>query len=132
MSGAPRNTRWLYLLAIFQLVAGPLVLTQVMVFCKLTAEKAPQQGLVAAAAETMLSAEFAESLDEAVRATQQKHDGKTPGREKPQDVKIIGTTWSATAGLVAFAPVELEYTAHEVCWTPQGLHAPPGQPPRLA
>ena len=135
MSQAPRNTRWLYLLALFQLVAGPLVLTQVMVFCKITVENTAEQGVITAAVEALQSEEFNASLDAAagIRQEQPNSDRELPRETKASSMKIIGTPWAGQLpALVAEAPKRLNFPEYRRRWTPTGLSAPPGPPPRLA
>jgi hypothetical protein len=48
LTPAPTNLRWLYLLALFQLVAGPLVLVTALTFCEITVREVPTQGLTEA------------------------------------------------------------------------------------
>ena len=135
MSQAPRNTRWLYLLALFQLVAGPLVLTQVMVFCKITVENTAEQGVITAAVEALQSDEFNASLDAAagVRQEEPNSDRQLPRETKMSSLKIIGTPWAGhLPALVADAPQSIDFADYRQRWTPTGLSAPPGPPPRLA
>lgn len=133
MNGAPRNKRWLLLLALFQLVAGPLVLLQVMVFCQITAEKTPEQGIVKAATEAWQSAEFQRTLD--VAAVVHTDRSGVPAPEKslqPEQTKLFGTLWEPMTGLVRISADVVAGTLLKRSWTPVGLQAPPGPPPRLA
>ncbi len=133
MNGVPRNKRWLILLALFQLVAGPLVLLQVMVFCQVTAEKAPEQGLVKAATEAFHSAEFQRTLDIAAGVQAKSSDSTAPEKSvQTEGTKLFGTLWEPMGGVVRIAAVILPGTAFKRSWTPVGLLAPPGQPPRVA
>jgi len=134
MDGAPRKKQWLILLALFQLVAGPLVLLQVMVFCQVTAEKAPEQGIVKAAAEAWHSAEFQRTLD--VAANLKRQDQPLPGTPEktfqPETKKIFGTLWEPLSGLVRPHADPLPGTELRRGWTPVCQSAPPGPPPRVA
>jgi len=133
MNGAPRNKRWLILLALFQLVAGPLVLLQVMVFCQVTAEKVPEHGIVKAAGEAWQSVEFQRTLD--VAATVHTQSSSAPAPEKsfqPDQNKILGTLWVPMPALVRPSADPLPGTALRGTWTPVCQSAPPGQPPRVA
>ena len=53
-----RKMRFPYLLALLQLVGGPLVLLHVSVFCKATLEEAPRVGIAKAAAAAWHSEGF--------------------------------------------------------------------------
>ncbi len=134
MNGAPRNKRWLILLALFQLLAGPLVLLQVMVFCKVTAEKMPEQGMVTAAKEAWQSVEFQRTLD--VAATAQRHHGSVPtSPDKPihtENFKILGLLWDPMPSLVRRHADPMPGTELRRGWTPVLQGAPPGPPPRAA
>lgn len=133
MDGPSRKKQWLILLTLFQLVAGPLVLLQVMVFCQVTAEKLPEQGLVKAASEAWQSAEFQRTLD--VAAVTQRESSPAPAPEKSfqsEITKILGTLWEPLSGLVRPSADPLPGTALKRAWTPVYQSAPPGPPPRVA
>lgn len=131
MHAAPRNKRWLLLLALFQLVAGPLVLLQVMVFCQVAAEKAPEQGIVKAATEAWQSAEFQRTLDVASAVHTSRSEVPTPEKTfQPEQTKLFGTLWEPMTGLVRVSADTVAGTLMKRSWTPVGLQAPPGPPPR--
>jgi hypothetical protein len=131
MSPSVRSNRWLYLLAMFQLVAGPLVLTQVVVFCKLTLKSLPEQTLTEAVVDAWESAEFGE----AVAAAQASGDKglPAPGKKTSQpDIKQVGVLWSAALRVFPPSPALHAYAAWRSDWTPREPDDPPGHPPCVA
>lgn len=126
--------KWLYLLALFQLVAGPLVIFQVTVLCKLTVKEARQQGAGAAFVEALRGEEFQAVLRNSVHLT--KKDARSPlptsdPKGKIPDLKFNVPLWRMVA---AIAPPCIGRTAYKDWtrrWTPVWPQAPPGPPPRI-
>lgn len=127
---SPRiSTRALCLLALFQLLAGPLVLALVFAFAKVTVREAPQQGLAKAIQKAWQSTEVQTVLHAVAQETKDTSKSSLPKAAKDK-IKIIGVAWTQeTFALVApNAPPVCERTE---TWTPAWPQAPPGTPPRL-
>jgi hypothetical protein len=129
-----KKLKFLYLLALFQLVAGPLVLLQVTVFCKLTIPEVPRQGLVIAAQKTWKTQEFQATLHLADHAA--KEDSKSPLPTSDPPSKSL----KASLPLIAWTAPPLpavQATGLVPCsdwsrmWTPTWPQAPPAPPPRI-
>lgn len=136
MNGPNRNVRLLCLLALGQLVVGPLVLVlvQATTLCRLTVREAPVHGM-AAVSRAWQSEEFQSALVRSADVVAGRSKPSLPGREskaKPGKVKITATPWQS----LPVPPVEesrAEQWAHTPdAWTPAWPHAPPGPPPRVA
>lgn len=128
-----RKMRFLYLLALLQLVGGPLVLLHVTVFCKLTTSKTPEMGVAQAA----VSAWHAEGFQEALLAdalfekgARKEGDGQKP---KPDlgKVKQPVVPWEVPRFTLAGRHKKISAPCYGVAWTPLWPNAPPGPPPRL-
>lgn len=126
--------RFLYVLALAQLVGGPLVLLQVTVFCKLTLNDAPRMGLENAAVrawqsedfQTILTANAAAGIDD----TKSMPPGNGP-KGQPDKSKTPVTVWEP-APLVLINLSDRYQTAERArTWTPAWPQAPPGPPPRV-
>ncbi len=128
---SPRfSLRSLYLLALFQLVAGPLVLVTVMSFCKVTVREAPSQGLVKAMSAAWQSHEVQTAL-QAVSDESHEASKSAPVKMSKDKVKLIGIAWAEVS--VKFEEVVNEsVSARFETWTPAWPQAPPGTPPRAA
>lgn len=127
--------RFLYLLALLQLVGGPLVLLQVTVFCKLVAREAPAAGIAKATERAWNSAEF----DAALAATKPAvgHDGKKSSvpdegpHSKTPPSKQVFSPWMERRWNVLAVAAACRVAEREKNWTPVWPQAPPGPPPRL-
>ena len=134
MSRLNRKTRLLCLLALGQLVVGPLVLVlvQATTLCKLTVREAPVHG-VAAVSRAWQSEEFQSVLAKAADVVAGDSKSSLPGHEskaKSGKVKITAVPWESVPVLPVQAP-QTERWAHKPdTWTPAWPHAPPGPPPR--
>lgn len=123
------SLRSLYLLALLQLVAGPLVLVTVLTFCKVAVREAPQQGLAKAMSSAWTSHEVQTAL-QSVSDELGDTSKSAPLKVTKEKLKLIGIAWA-----------ELRMVPHEgVCpcvmargevWTPVWPQAPPGEPPRI-
>ncbi len=126
--------RWLYLLALAQLVGGPLVLLQVTVFTKLTLHEAPRMGVAKAAVHAWHSDDFQAVLTAAdvVRKDHSKSpaptDGSTPKVEK---AKMPVVPWMGAPVSLAALSRHCPIVDHARIWTPAWPQAPPGPPPRI-
>lgn len=124
--------RLLYLLALAQLVGGPLVLLNVMLFAKLTIQETPRVGIAQAVAEAWHSPVLQESIAALPwkgSLKPEKHDGKL--KPKPDFPSPPSFPW------IAGPQEDSEHAAvcgvpdHLRTWTPLWPHAPPGPPPRI-
>lgn len=126
--------RFLYLLALAQLVGGPLVLLQVTVFCKLALHEAPRLGMAKATVLAWQSEDFQTALAavDGVRSREPKSAPPTGDPKlKLEKAKPPMIPWQ-TAPLVLGAPSELcEIADHGRTWTPTWPQPPPGPPPRV-
>lgn len=123
------NSRSLYLLALFQLVAGPLVLMLVVTFCKVTVRELPEQGV----AKAMSKAWHSDEVQAVVHAADKAEDSPaSPLSKATKDkVKIVGVEWQAVA-LVLHLPMPTSLPMSKLpSWTPSWPQAPPGTPPRV-
>ncbi len=119
----------LYLLALFQLVAGPLVLGVIFTFAKVTVREAPQQGIAKAVQSAWQNPEVQTAFQALTQESQETSKQSLPKATKDK-VKIMGVAWaSASFVLVDLAPSKAEVRAR--AWTPAWPQAPPGTPPRL-
>lgn len=126
--------RWLYLLALAQLVGGPLVLLQVTVFTKLTLHEAPRMGVAKAAVRAWHSDDFQAVLIAADVA--RKDDSKAPaptGGSKPklEKAKMPVVPWMVAPVSLACLSSHCRIVDHARVWTPAWPQAPPGPPPRV-
>lgn len=142
--------RLLYLLALVQLVGGPLVLLQVTVFCKMTLRESPQTGLAKATSRAWNSQEFQSALIAAdpspARASDQADLAsdpiqKAPGKKSPtgdplksglEKSKLPITPWRAAPVILAVSSSHCGIIDRTRTWTPAWPQAPPGPPPRVA
>lgn len=138
MTATVSKLRPLYWLALFQLVAGPLMLVQVMVFCKMTAREVQHSGVTEAMHRAWDSREFQTALAVSNADAVADVKSKTPSPAKPEPkVKKDGAKFS----MIAWQRVPVALTAptsamqRVICaksWTPAWSQAPPGPPPRAA
>ncbi len=125
--------RWLYVLALAQLVGGPLVLLQVTLFCKLALHEAPRVGMARAAAIALDANDLHAALAMETPSKPGERKSPTPGEPKMklEKAKMPAIPWEpAPLVLTAF---ERSFHAAECArtWTPAWPQAPPGPPPRL-
>ena len=125
--------RHLVLLALFQLVAGPLMLLQVTVFCSLTARETPQQGVAKAVVKAWHSDAFQSLLALSDEGRVEKDHGSLP----PDSGKFLGAKAKLNMVVWQLPPVEFYrpcvdgvWDPHLRAWTPSWPQAPPGTPPR--
>lgn len=128
--------RFLYVLALAQLLGGPLVLLQVTVFCKLALHEAPRMGMAKAAAKTWDSGDF-----QAVLATADAGLPKTAGKKplpptdtpklKVEKAKLPIIPWEAAEFVLTEVSSHRKIVDRARIWTPAWPQVPPGQPPRV-
>lgn len=126
--------RWLYLLALAQLVGGPLVLLQVTVFCKLALHEAPRVGVAKAALHAWRSDDFQAVLVAAdlVRKDDSKSPAPTDGpKPKLEKAKLPVVPWMVAPVSLACLSTYCGIVDHARVWTPAWPQAPPGPPPRI-
>ncbi|MES2440185.1 MAG: hypothetical protein V4584_14040 [Verrucomicrobiota bacterium] len=126
--------RFLYLLALAQLVGGPLVLLQVTVFCKLTLHEAPRMGVAKAAAEAWSSEDFQTVLATAdIPGTDGRKAPPSPDgpKVKLEKAKLPVIPWQAAEWVVTDVSRHCKIADRARVWTPAWPQAPPGPPPRV-
>ena len=125
--------RHLILLALFQVVAGPLVLLQVSVFCSLTVREAPRQGVAKAMVKAWNNEAFQSLIVVSDNGT--RGDDATPvdaTKSGAAKAKIHLLAWHAEP-VLSMPPVKLSnWEAYHQAWTPAWPQAPPGTPPRVS
>lgn len=129
----PFSLRHLYLLALFQLVGGPLILLSVMTVTKIAADHAQQHGFIAGL-HTVLQTETwqtaAETVADQANATQPAASSETPAKKLDTKEKIPAANWMDSAALCA-PKLAATPPMWELPWlvsaSPQ---APPLPPPR--
>lgn len=126
--------RWLYLLALAQLVGGPLVLLQVTVFTKLALHEAPRMGVAKAAVHAWHSEDFQAVLTATDVA--RKNDSKAPAptegpKPKLEKAKLPVVPWMTAPVSLACPSSHCRIVDHARIWTPAWPQAPPGPPPRI-
>jgi hypothetical protein len=129
-----RKMKWLYVLGMFQLIAGPLMILQVTLLCKLTFREMPEEGIGPAVSKAWHSGKFQAALVTGNLVTSKSKESPSPTKEPVADSgkqKMPVTDWRATRplpppsiGLAAFS---------DWCrrWTPVWPQAPPEPPPRI-
>jgi len=124
--------RYLYLLALAQLVGGPLVLLHVTVFCKLTLREAPRMGFVEAAAGAFASDEFRECASAGLpkRETPAKESPESDPKPKLEKPSQPPAPWMAERRIFAHDVKGTAIAETARTWTPAWPNAPPGPPPR--
>lgn len=126
--------RWLYLLALVQLVGGPLVLMQVTVFCKLAFREAPRVGMAHAASAAWRSQEMQTALTAAdiAKTDGDKTDSDKGGKkQKLEKAKQPVIPWKTSSPLEAAESSLCKIAGRTRTWTPDWPHPPPGPPPRM-
>ncbi|QTN33233.1 hypothetical protein HZ994_13225 [Akkermansiaceae bacterium] len=127
------NFRLLYLLALLQLVGGPIMLLQVSLFSKLVIQEAPRVGLLQAVSFAWDSPEFRDALADA--SVPWKNAAGTTSKEdkaKPDCPAAHDLPWNADPRPCPDDPAVCGVLGYFRIWTPQWPHAPPGPPPRMA
>jgi hypothetical protein len=124
--------RLLYLLALAQLLGGPLVLLHVTVFCKLTVREVPRVGFTEAAVAALSSDEFRECTEAALPKHDMPAKDSREGDPKPKLEKPNQPPAPWVAERIVFAQDVLctSVTDAALTWTPIWPNAPPGPPPR--
>jgi len=134
LTPAPTNLRWLYLLALFQLVAGPLVLVTVLTFCEITVREVPTQGLTEALSSAWHSPEVQALIQNATGVPVDDSNAPLPvdsGRQEGK--KVTWCVWQKPAIKCWTSPIESKAAfAWLKAWTPALLLALTGPPPRVA
>lgn len=126
--------RWLYVLALAQLVGGPLVLLQVTVFCKLALHEAPRAGMAKAAVRAWQSDDFQAALftAEVVKPGGKKSEPAPDGPKlKLEKAKMPVVPWETSPLVLTEISVRCEIADRARVWTPAWPQAPPGPPPRV-
>lgn len=131
-----RTKKWrlLYLLALAQLVGGPLVLLQVTVFCKMTLTEAPHLGLMRAAVATLNSDNFHGALAAEEWAADDANKSVMPTgepKQKLEKAKLPMIPWNAAPIVLAKLSVHCKIVDRARTWTPAWTQAPPAPPPRV-
>ena len=139
MTTSAQKLRALYWLALLQLVAGPLVLVQVAIFCKMTARELPQQSVTEAMSRAWDSREFQTALavSDGTGAVDESKPSSPSKREpnpkaKKDGAKFFVIEWQRVPVLLAVPMNAMERTMCAKSWTPAWSQAPPGPPPRVA
>ena len=134
MSRFHLKPRTLLLLALFQLVAGPLVLLQVTVFCSLTVRETPREGVAVAMVKAWKSETFQSLLTAAQNGRAQADNGSVPASDDKAGhakAKLHLLPWHSLE--VVSLPCVMSGDRHVLgkAWTPAWPQAPPGTPPRV-
>jgi hypothetical protein len=124
--------RFLYLLALAQLVGGPLVLLQVTVFCKVALHEAPRVGMAKAAVRAWQSDDF-QSVLVAADGIRSKDSKSLPptGDPKLEKAKLPMIPWEPAALVLSQLSDHCGIADRARTWTPAWPQAPPGPPPRI-
>lgn len=127
--------RWLYLLALAQLVGGPLVLLQFALFCKVTLHETPRVGIARAAVFAWQAEGCHDTLVTADRDATRR-DGKAPRPADPKQPvgksKSPISPWESDEIDFAVLSCLCEVADRARPWTPIWPQAPPGPPPRVS
>ncbi len=126
--------RFIYLLALVQLVGGPLVLLQVTVFCKVALREAPRVGMAKAAVRAWQSDDFQTVLAAAdgIRSKESKSLPPTgDSKLKLEKAKPPMISWEPAALILSQLSDHCKIADRARTWTPAWPQAPPGPPPRV-
>ncbi len=126
--------RSLYLLALFQLVAGPLVLFQVSVLSRVVVREAPSHGIAQAVARAWHSPEFQATLMDAEAHEMAKSKPSAPSpnpKAKPVKMEMPCIDWHDTRLAWINPATPVPRCDGEPTWTPLWPLPPPGPPPRV-
>lgn len=130
--------RHLYLLALFQLVGGPLVILPLVMVCKVTLTQTAQHGVVEGLRQAPLTKEWQRASvvllhGEAALPDSHEKNGVpgTPEKFKEGKVKLDLAVW-----MTAAIPQPESAAIGRPCWrwlpsASTWAHAPPGPPPRV-
>jgi hypothetical protein len=132
--GFPLKLRTLYLLALFQLVAGPLVLFQVSVLSKMVVREAPAHGISKAVTLAWNSPEFQSALSHGELPDVVKPRQTTPTSDPKATlvkVKMPCIDWQDTRLVWVNASTPVSRTNGARTWTPAWPEPPRGPPPRV-
>jgi hypothetical protein len=124
----------LYLLALFQLVAGPLVLLQVTVLFKLTSRETPSRGVTVAFKKAWSSNEFQATFELPEAHRQDRFKSPLPTKDpagKLLTMKMPVTFWHQDPLVLVITSELVPCSDWERMWTPTWPQAPPGPPPRV-
>jgi len=127
--------KWLYVLALFQFVAGPLVILQVSLLCRLTVSDIPEKGIGPAFVKAWHSDEFQMALTTGkITAGTKESKAPSPSKEPMSGsakIKMPPTDWQT--GRTLPPPSIGLASISDWCrrWTPVWPQAPPGPPPRV-
>ncbi|MFD2258085.1 hypothetical protein ACFSSA_15495 [Luteolibacter algae] len=130
-----KKLRFLYLLALAQLLGGPIVLLHITLFSKMVLTEAPDVGFANAIQEAWLSEAFQHSFTKATLAAPDKFSTTSEQKKSlhKKDVrKDPFTSWFFATNLFPPFSVECLTANHIRTWTPAWPNAPPGPPPRMA
>ena len=127
------NTRKLYLLALFQLVGGPLVLLAVLLFGKLSVKQVTEHGFLAGITQTAESQEWKSAmqdlLQEAAGLPSDQKD-KLPVKVKDAKQKIFAIELDRPTAIVLLeTPPATPWSLSDSIVIARA-HAPPIPPPR--
>ncbi|MCE2961141.1 MAG: hypothetical protein ACK56K_05495 [Akkermansiaceae bacterium] len=127
-----RKMRPLYLLALAQLLGGPLVLLHVTVFCKLTVREIPRVGFTEAAVAAFSSDEFRECANAVMpnRDTPGKDSREGDPKPKLEKPNQPPAPWAADRVDFVHDVLCTSVADKKRTWTPAWPNAPPGPPPR--
>lgn len=124
--------RFLYLLALAQLVGGPLVLLQVTVFCKVALHEAPRVGMAKAAVRAWLSDDFQAVLVATSPGEKSERNSPPPTRDPSlEKAKHPVVPWHMSPLVLADLSSHCKIADRARTWTPAWPQAPPGPPPRV-
>lgn len=127
------KTRKLYLLALFQLVGGPLVLLALLLFSKLSVKHVAEHGFVAGITQTAKSQEWKHAVHDLIQEAvglPSAHRDKLPIKAKDVKQKIFAVEFDRRPALL------LPEMKSSVPWSLSEAaliartHAPPIPPPR--
>ena len=126
--------RFLYLLALVQLVGGPLVLLQVTVFCKMTLHEAPRVGMAKAAVRAWQADNF-QTVLAAADGVRSKDSKSLPPNADPklklEKAKLPMIPWEPAPLVLSVLADHCKIADRARTWTPAWPQAPPGPPPRV-
>lgn len=126
--------RFLYWLALAQLVGGPLVLLQVTVFCKVALHETPRVGMAKAAMQAWQSDDFQAVLasPDGVPSRERKSAPPADGPKlKLEKAKQPVIPWETPRLVLADLSGHCGIVDRARTWTPAWPQAPPGPPPRV-
>ncbi len=129
------QVRHLCLLVLLQLVIGPLVLTQVSLFCTLTVREIPQQGVAKAVVKAWNNERFQTLLTASDNLRLEDSSATSNGtstKVKSPVLKLSLALWEPQAALPALDAETVHWPRYSGAWTPSDPPVPPGIPPRAA